>query len=566
MSRLFLIICMIVTCLFSVQIKGQTKNLDTKQGSSHYDTLKAQIAEQPNDSLKLLLASTALQKAKGQLDTLVMADAYLFLSEINRQTKINYLDSLIRITNNKKYKRYPALGYLRKGNTEYEKGNFQEALEFYLTASKFAKQNGNEYLYQSLKFNIGLLKNVLGEVEESQDIFVDYLTFLDQNPKYKRAKVYNRAIFALADSYLRNGQYDLADVYTNRGILETLKTDDILTYSTLVLNSGVLNYRSKNYKKAIDSTEKAKNYLQELQADELRIAICNYYLGCSYHAIGAIEESITHFKEVDDFHEKKGSVFPILLDSYNYLIDYHKSKKDLIKQLEYINKLLKFDSIRDDNHNYLSKNIIKRYETAELLSEKEDLINALQQDQSLKKETIIILITILIAVVLIAVYGYRRSYVHKKRFLKLLDKRIQQQTIPVTATKKVKTTQINQETLDHLLTQLQGFEEQQIYLNRDINAKDLAKKFGSNSSYLSIVVNTYKQKGMSQYINDLRIDYVVGKLQSDPKLRKYTIKAIAQEIGFKSAEVFAKTFYKKTGIYPSYFIKKLEKQDSGISI
>ena len=42
-------------------------------------------------------------------------------------------------------------------------------------------------------------------------------------------------------------------------------------------------------------------------------------------------------------------------------------------------------------------------------------------------------------------------------------------------------------------------------------------------------------------------------------MRKYTIKAIAAECGYKNAESFSKAFYKINGIYPSYYIKKIEK-------
>ncbi|MBQ0734573.1 helix-turn-helix domain-containing protein [Aquimarina celericrescens] len=126
---------------------------------------------------------------------------------------------------------------------------------------------------------------------------------------------------------------------------------------------------------------------------------------------------------------------------------------------------------------------------------------------------------------------------------------------------KPSVTNISDEVRDHLLVKLQKFEESRGYLKSKLNTKDLAKSFGSNSSYLSIVVNTYKQKSFSQYINDLCIDYAVARLQTDTKFRKYTVKAIAQEIGFNTAEAFAKTFYKNTGIYPSYFIKQLESRD-----
>ncbi|WP_109435999.1 AraC family transcriptional regulator [Aquimarina sp. AU119] len=156
-------------------------------------------------------------------------------------------------------------------------------------------------------------------------------------------------------------------------------------------------------------------------------------------------------------------------------------------------------------------------------------------------------------------YYYYRQQIYKKRFIQLLGKDENKNTIKTSAIYKTGvSSSISEEALEHLLTQLQQFEDQKGYLTPNINAKDLAKSFGSNSSYLSIVINTYKQKSISQYINDLRIGFAIDKLQSDATFRKYTIKAIAKDVGFNSSEIFAKKFYKNTGIYPSYFIKKLE--------
>ena len=66
-------------------------------------------------------------------------------------------------------------------------------------------------------------------------------------------------------------------------------------------------------------------------------------------------------------------------------------------------------------------------------------------------------------------------------------------------------------------------------------------------------------KNFSQYINDLRIDYAMNHLLQDAKMRKYTIKAIAEECGYRNSESFSKAFFKRNGIYPSYYIKQLEK-------
>ena len=113
-----------------------------------------------------------------------------------------------------------------------------------------------------------------------------------------------------------------------------------------------------------------------------------------------------------------------------------------------------------------------------------------------------------------------------------------------------------------MLQKIDKFEEDLGFLESNITTGKLATKFETNSKYLSRIINTYKKKSFIQYINDLRIDFVVEKLKEDRKMRNYTIKAISREIGFNTTEAFSKSFHKKTGIYPSYFIKRLDSQDN----
>ncbi len=109
------------------------------------------------------------------------------------------------------------------------------------------------------------------------------------------------------------------------------------------------------------------------------------------------------------------------------------------------------------------------------------------------------------------------------------------------------------------MSKLERFEQQRQFLLHDLSLQGLAKKFHTNSNYLSRIVNMKMEKNFSQYINDLRIKYSVKEVLSDSKFRKYTIKAIAQESGYTNAESFSRAFYKKNGIYPSYYIKNLDK-------
>ena len=87
----------------------------------------------------------------------------------------------------------------------------------------------------------------------------------------------------------------------------------------------------------------------------------------------------------------------------------------------------------------------------------------------------------------------------------------------------------------------------------------LAKEFNTNSSYLSSIINSTKDANFSSYLNNLRIDYAIDKLKKDKKFRIYTIKAIAEEVGFNTSQSFTNAFYKKTRLYPSFFIAKIKK-------
>src|SRR5690606_28758122 len=113
-------------------------------------------------------------------------------------------------------------------------------------------------------------------------------------------------------------------------------------------------------------------------------------------------------------------------------------------------------------------------------------------------------------------------------------------------------------TINTILTKLEKFENNQEYLQSNLSLASLSKQFGTNSAYLSKIINAYKNKNFANYLNDLRVDYAIKKIKTDAKLQSFTIQAISEEIGFSTSQSFANAFYKRTGIYPSYFIKQLK--------
>lgn len=118
---------------------------------------------------------------------------------------------------------------------------------------------------------------------------------------------------------------------------------------------------------------------------------------------------------------------------------------------------------------------------------------------------------------------------------------------------------IKDETITEILEKLIRLEEKNAFLQQDFTLHKVAKRLRTNTAYLSKIVNTELNKSFSTYVNELRINYIIVELKNNSKLRSYSIKAIGEEIGYKSPESFTKYFKIATGISPSVYIKKINK-------
>jgi len=87
-----------------------------------------------------------------------------------------------------------------------------------------------------------------------------------------------------------------------------------------------------------------------------------------------------------------------------------------------------------------------------------------------------------------------------------------------------------------------------------------------NFTKLSIIFLLLTGLIIPSYSQNVHKDTLLNKtydeLENNSKMRKYTIKAIAEKIGFKNIESFSKAFYKFTNVKPSYFIKELKKLEA----
>jgi len=108
---------------------------------------------------------------------------------------------------------------------------------------------------------------------------------------------------------------------------------------------------------------------------------------------------------------------------------------------------------------------------------------------------------------------------------------------------------------EKLLEKLHDFERKELYLERKVSLSYVAAQVETNTKYLSYIIKKHKGKDFNKYINDLRINYIVQKINDNPVYRQYKINFLAEETGFSSHSKFATIFKSTVGVSPSEFIK-----------
>ena len=91
------------------------------------------------------------------------------------------------------------------------------------------------------------------------------------------------------------------------------------------------------------------------------------------------------------------------------------------------------------------------------------------------------------------------------------------------------------------------------YCRTDFTLDRLAELVGSNSKYVSQVINDSFKKNFNAFINTYRIQLARERLIDVENYGNLTIKGIAESVGFKSPTTFINVFKKMVGLTPSMY-------------
>lgn len=568
--------------LFFILFFGFFSLVLSQESYSDYYKLRLKYEDFPeNDTKAFPFIKPYIDMAKKEKNYQKLVQGYkdaVYFSSLN-ENKLKYADSMIWAANKTNDDDLKIVSHIDKGVIYYyHYKKFQLALNEYLEAYKYSKNTKNEYLkYQNL-YHIGVVKSYLGYYEDASQLFTKCLVYyrekakeitkLHPNEIYNNNKGYFNSLHQLIICYRNLGKDGEADEAIQTGLSEVGDNPEYaLEKGYFILAKGISEYKKNQFQEALKDFNQSLPVIKESR-DFARLSVSYFYIGKSFSGLKKTRQSIVYFKKIDSIFQKHQFILPELRENYELLIDYSKKEKNQELQLYYTSQLLRADSIMSKDFIYLSPKIHKDYDTNTLLEEK----NKLQKINYLGTVIIIVLIIWGIGLVILLTRRHKKSNEIQKKYI-MVEKKFMashkkeeadeiKEIVPQIEEKKLT---ITENKVEELLKKLKTFEDKKGFTQKGLTIGKLAAQLGTNSNYLSQVINEYKKANFNKYLSELRINYITNLLFEDKKYLKYSIETLAKECGIASRQNFSDLFYEINGIRPTDFIKKRkeELEDNG---
>ena len=510
-----------------------------------------------NPELSKKYARILVTKSKNEQDSVQLFNAYTQRCKIeniegNYEEAIQHCDSAITTAKVLKNQLFLAEVYLTKGNAIVYLGDNKEALANYLNALDIAKKL-NSIEYQIIaKANIAKIKRRMGFYKEALSIYKNNARLAEQHD-FENKMILINTYMGIGGTHLRLQQPDSTLHYAEIGLQKSLAINDDEGVSYFYIDIGIAHFIKGNFEAAIEYLVKAEKITKGLN-NKNRLTEIYYYIGKSYYELKSYQKAIKFLKKVETIvatkNTEKADSFnpPELLGTYRALVNSYEKLNMNTEYLEYTSKYIELNKHNEVQNIEVIKDL---YET---VRKENDNLSSLTSKLENRLIYVILFTTFVLGLCGFFLFKFIKVRKQNKIIFEKLVSQIEQKKV----VKKKADFTIEDKKVQAILEGLEKLEQSLFFLNSNCTLQTISKKVKTNTTYLSKIISTYKQKKFYEYINELRIEYVLKRLKEDSKFRNYSIKHIAEEIGYKSTNSFTKYFKLYTKLYPSYYIKNLE--------
>lgn len=505
---------------------------------------------------------------------------YLLAGKGDLDGTLKYLNKLDSISIETKDPINQFVAKMGAAEVYYKKSDYAKSKEAFLGAQKFiedyppgidrvlANAEYNYFYYLSGNFDVynHELEKLIGELQGLKN---------DRLPVEERSFHLNAiATLAvnLACGYIlqedfHNAEKNLKmveDIYT-----ENFKGDTTTTFVHEILVNGKYHFFKKEFDQAIPFFKEVIDINARKDFKEYAY-MSKVFLGMIYYQLEDYQLSLDYLEDAIQNQMLVADYIKYEMESYRYAYLASKQLGDTEKSMRYSGLFMEQDlALNDNKRSNFINTFINNLE-----------VGKLQKDISAKDNTNFMLryilfgFAILIAgLAIVLVYQMKENKKNKQKisdYLEQLNKDKKSKVVSADLNKEAvveessaipQTKEIDEKT-SRILDKLEDFEDGDLFVDSKMSLAFLASYLETNTITLSKIINTYKEMNFNDYINGLRVRYIIERIKNEPKFEQYKISYLAEVSGFSSHSIFSKAFKKSTGVTPSQFLDYLKEENS----
>lgn len=524
-----------------------------------------------NDERAMVFVNMFISKAKKEKQSSKLIAGYEEAVYYSRSVarKIKYADSAVAVAHLMNDPDMISTAHLKRGIVfYYNKREYRKALQEYLIAFKSAKNTEDLYLFNKILYHLGMVKAYLGYYQEAATHFTETARYYEKNCSANDDPIiisnyehgYLNSIYRLSACYRNLRLYKKEDSLIQIGIKRSGNSVAFAQELAYFQKAKGIQCLRKGKTSAAEKFLKRAEHTLKDKEDFAALATVDFYLGKLYFINGRRKESLVYLKKVDSILDKFNLVTPEAVNSYKYLIQDAKDKRDDRLQLYYTNKLLKADSLLTSDFALLTTQIYREYQVDRLNESRDKLVRKHKYGSAF--------LSLILVFGSLAFYFFIIRYRKKEKLLTIkynellekLKKADENCKEPVKINPNTIKSIYSDELVEEIRKNLKIFEEKKQFLKKDLKLPDVARLIKSHRSALSFVLNEHMDTTFTQYIKVLRIQYITKQMMNNELYLRYSMDTLAAECGMKNRNVFSNHFLEINGIRPTDFVRKRRKE------
>lgn len=487
-----------------------------------------------------------------------------------------------------------ALARKKAGTLYYDKGNYINALDEFINGVKISEACSKPTYAASLYNYIGNIYCIFLDYEKGIRY---YLKAYDLSKKYPDRKMQHSVLVNLTGMY----SYYIKDIPKAKKYYQLSestrdknnKTDTFMSLYTLSL----IQISEGDIKPAISRLKWLAGYAAKEKLEPRFRCFAYQEIYSAYRQLG-VKDSTLKYMHLCDRTAQKYNLQHTFVTTTKSLSDFFQEKGDIAMSNLYKSRYLDImDSIYDMRKFDMVKNSLLNYEIYKTTKEIEDLRTSQHERmQTIRMQWVImcaVAVVALTTILFLFIVWKQKKRIHKGyiNLYKINRDFIETQELLTSRLRKCRTEisekndiidSLRQELGNAKDTEESTAEEGMKYQTSNLtdgqmqtiadaignvmenttefcdcnfSLSRLADLVGSNRSYVSQVINDSFQKTFNDYVTPYRIHLACKRLTDRVNYGNFTMKAIAESVGFKSYTAFVNAFKKITGITPSIYQK-----------